>query len=263
MFPARRRAGCALIVAFVLLALASPPAMAGVEGKAVAVQSLAGGAKRIKYEIGYAPIVERPQRDGWFTRIRPDLTYLSGRVPGVEVIHLHHGVWVNMSRRPAPEPHDPQPDAGPDEGLDGLRGGLRAEGLARRARDAQCPPDLDGRPERQPLSGLQREEGVGRERPLHLSRRSSESISGRAEEERVEGGQAGRARRDRGPPAPGRPLYGPEGAPTREDGAAVPLEGEVLRARRRGLLGRGDDRYPARLACEAAEGGCALHERDL
>src|ERR671910_1431201 len=113
MFPARRRAGCALIVAFVLLALASPPAMAGVEGKAVAVQSLAGGAKRIKYkigpfdvvpgqnEIGYAPIVERPQRDGWFTRIRPDLTYLSGRVPGVEVIHLHHGVWVNMSRRPA------------------------------------------------------------------------------------------------------------------------------------------------------------------
>src|ERR687897_2993477 len=113
MIPARRRAGCALIVAMVLLALASPPAMADVEGKAVAVQSLAGGAKRIKYkigpfdvvpgqnEIGYAPIVERPQRDGWFTRIRPDLTYLSGRVPGVEVIHLHHGVWVNMSRRPA------------------------------------------------------------------------------------------------------------------------------------------------------------------
>ena len=97
----------------VLLALASPPAMADVEGKAVAVQSLAGGAKRIKYkigpfdvvpgqnEIGYAPIVERPQRDGWFTRIRPDLTYLSGRVPGVDVIHLHHAVWVNMSRRAA------------------------------------------------------------------------------------------------------------------------------------------------------------------
>src|SRR5918995_1819076 len=110
MIPARRRAGCALIVAMVLLALASPPALADVEGKAVAVQSLAGGAKRIKYkvgpfdivpgqnEIGYEPIVERPQRDGYFTRIRPDLTYLNGSVPGVDVIHLHHGVWVNLDR---------------------------------------------------------------------------------------------------------------------------------------------------------------------
>ena len=111
MVSACRRAGCALLVAMMALVLASPPAMAGVEGKAVAVQSLAGGAKRIKYnigpfdvvpgqnEIGYAPIVERPQRDGWFTRIRPDLTYLGGRVPGVDVIHLHHGVWINLSRR--------------------------------------------------------------------------------------------------------------------------------------------------------------------
>ena len=108
-----RRAGCALICGVALVAIAAPSAMADVEGKAVAVQSLAGGAKRIKYkigpfdivpgqnEIGYAPIVERPQRDGWFTRIRPDLTYLSGRVPGVDVIHLHHGVWVNMARRAA------------------------------------------------------------------------------------------------------------------------------------------------------------------
>ena len=83
---------------------------ADVEGKAVAVHSLAGGAKRITYrigpfdivpgqnEIGYAPILERPQVDGWFTRIRPDLTYTSGRVPGVDVIHLHHGVWVNTAR---------------------------------------------------------------------------------------------------------------------------------------------------------------------
>ena len=36
--------------------------------------------------------------DGYITRIRPDLTYLNGRVPGVDVIHLHHAVWVNTSR---------------------------------------------------------------------------------------------------------------------------------------------------------------------
>ena len=110
MAAARRRAGCALVFVLALVAVASPPALASPEGKAVAVQSLAGGAKRITYrigpfevkpgqnEIGYAPITERPQVDGYFTRIRPDLTYLDGRVPRVDVIHLHHGVWVNMSR---------------------------------------------------------------------------------------------------------------------------------------------------------------------
>jgi plastocyanin len=94
----------------VLMAVAAPPALAAPEGKAVAVQSLAGGAKRIMYrigpfevrpgqnQIGYAPILERPQEDGYITRIRPDLTYLDGRVPRVDVIHLHHGVWVNASR---------------------------------------------------------------------------------------------------------------------------------------------------------------------
>jgi hypothetical protein len=107
-----RRAGCALIAVLALAVVAAPPAMGrDVEGKAVAVQSLAGGAKRITYrigpfdvtpgqnDIGFAPILERPQVDGWFTRMRPDLTYTNGRVPGVDVIHLHHGVWVNTSRR--------------------------------------------------------------------------------------------------------------------------------------------------------------------
>jgi plastocyanin len=111
MAAAGKRAGCALITMVVLAAVAAPPALAAPEGKAVAVQSLANGAERITYrigpfevhpgqnQIGYAPILERPQVDGYFTRFRPDLTYLDGSVPGVDVIHLHHGVWVNLSRR--------------------------------------------------------------------------------------------------------------------------------------------------------------------
>ena len=63
-------------------------------GKAVSVEAAARGAKRVTYrvgpftvkpgqnDIGYAPILERPQVDGYITRIRPDLTYLDGRVPG-------------------------------------------------------------------------------------------------------------------------------------------------------------------------------------
>jgi hypothetical protein len=52
-------------------------------------------------EIGYAPIVEKPQVDGYITRIKPDLIYTNGKVPGVDIIHLHHGVWANISRQNA------------------------------------------------------------------------------------------------------------------------------------------------------------------
>jgi plastocyanin len=113
MVAAGKRAGCALVCTLALAAIAAPSASAAPEGKAVAVQSLAGGAKRITYKIGpfevtpgqnsigYAPISQRPQVDGYITRIKPDLTYLDGRVPGVDVIHLHHAVWVNTSRQGA------------------------------------------------------------------------------------------------------------------------------------------------------------------
>jgi plastocyanin len=116
MVAAGKRAGCALVSMLVLAAVAASPALAAPEGKAVAVQSLAGGAKRITYKvgpfdvtpgqnrIGYEPISQRPQVDGYITRIKPDLTYLDGRVPGVDVIHLHHAVWVNLSRRGASIP---------------------------------------------------------------------------------------------------------------------------------------------------------------
>ena len=71
---------------------------------------LANGEKRLKYEIGpfdiipgqneigYQPITDKPKVDGWITRMRPDLTYMDGTVPRVDVAHLHHGVWVNLSR---------------------------------------------------------------------------------------------------------------------------------------------------------------------
>jgi plastocyanin len=116
MAAAGKRAVCALVTMLALAAVAAPSASAAPEGKAVAVQSLAGGAKRILYKIGpfdvtpgqnsigYAPITQRPQVDGYITRIKPDLTYLDGRVPGVDVIHLHHAVWVNTSRRGAGTP---------------------------------------------------------------------------------------------------------------------------------------------------------------
>ena len=47
-----RRAGCALISVLAVVAFASPPALAAPMGKAVAVKSLAGGAKRLTYRVG-------------------------------------------------------------------------------------------------------------------------------------------------------------------------------------------------------------------
>jgi plastocyanin len=45
----------------------------------------------------FVPPSQKPKVDGYIVRARPDLTYLDGTVPPVDVIHLHHGVWLNAS----------------------------------------------------------------------------------------------------------------------------------------------------------------------
>ena len=72
---------------------------------------------------------QKPKVDGWITRIRPDLTYLNGKVPRVDVIHLHHGVWVNMSKQDVTVPGLPERFFAAGRGEDGhvLPEGLRPE----------------------------------------------------------------------------------------------------------------------------------------
>ena len=108
---ARGSAGCLLLACLGALFLASPASEARNVGAAVEVSKGANGAQRLTYsigpfrvtpgqnEIGNRIIAQKPQVDGWITRIRPDLTYTNGKVPGVDIIHLHHGVWLNLSRR--------------------------------------------------------------------------------------------------------------------------------------------------------------------
>jgi hypothetical protein len=38
--------------------------------------------------------IKRPARDGWITSFTPDLVRSDGSVPPVDVIHLHHAVWL-------------------------------------------------------------------------------------------------------------------------------------------------------------------------
>ncbi|MEO8688209.1 MAG: hypothetical protein ABI611_08295 [Solirubrobacteraceae bacterium] len=38
--------------------------------------------------------VPRPKRAGWIVGFHPNLEYTNGKIPGVDVIHLHHAVWL-------------------------------------------------------------------------------------------------------------------------------------------------------------------------
>jgi plastocyanin len=79
------------------------------------------GTQRLHFEYGPITIqpgqnsielsnrdVPKPTEDGWILRIAPNLRYGDGTVPPVDVIHLHHGVWVNISRPDATAPNLPE-----------------------------------------------------------------------------------------------------------------------------------------------------------
>src|SRR5918994_7254383 len=69
------------------------------------------GTQTLTYEYGPVEITPgqntiaieqnqlKPPVDGWITRFKPDLVYAAdGRVPRVDVLHLHHGVWLTEDR---------------------------------------------------------------------------------------------------------------------------------------------------------------------
>jgi plastocyanin len=85
----------ALLGALLLLAALAAPAAAQ------------DGTQTLTYEYGPVEITPgqntiaieenqlKPPVDGWITRFKPDLIYAAdGRVPRVDVLHLHHGVWL-------------------------------------------------------------------------------------------------------------------------------------------------------------------------
>jgi hypothetical protein len=109
-------AACAAVLALAAPASAAPGPM----GDVAKVSTGANGAQRLLYRIGPFQVIpgqneianriisEKPQVDGWITRIRPDLVYTNGRVPRVDIMHLHHGVWLNLGARDATWPGIPE-----------------------------------------------------------------------------------------------------------------------------------------------------------
>ena len=51
-------------------------------------------------DIGFEPgIKERPSVDGYITYFKPELRWVkNGKIPPVDVIHLHHAVWLHNGR---------------------------------------------------------------------------------------------------------------------------------------------------------------------
>src|SRR5881396_1487531 len=50
--------------------------------------------------IVYKPTTQKPRVAGYITRFHPDLEYTNGKKPRVDILHLHHGVWL-MRNYPA------------------------------------------------------------------------------------------------------------------------------------------------------------------
>ena len=48
--------------------------------------------------------IPQPDVNGWIVGIRPNLEYADSTVPPVDVVHLHHGVWLNTAAKDRTSP---------------------------------------------------------------------------------------------------------------------------------------------------------------
>ena len=74
------------------------------------------GAERLHFEVGPLTVrpgqnsisftrrIPQPPVDGFIVGMRTNLRRADGSVPPVNVIHLHHGVWLNLSAKDSTEP---------------------------------------------------------------------------------------------------------------------------------------------------------------
>src|SRR3954465_12754916 len=87
-----------------LLALLALPAPAGAATK-TGVQHLHFRFGPVKIDPGQNTIAfdvtrQRPKVDGYITSFTPNLVRADGKAPPVDVIHLHHAVWLQNLRPP-------------------------------------------------------------------------------------------------------------------------------------------------------------------
>ncbi len=97
-----------------ILAVAAAFAASGTAASSAHAASAKDGVKHLHFKFGPVQIqpgqnkvlytrdaVPKPKEDGYVVRIAPNIRKLDGTVPPVDVIHLHHGVWINGSHTDA------------------------------------------------------------------------------------------------------------------------------------------------------------------
>ena len=96
VLPVMKRAGCALISTLAVLAIAAPATMAAPEGKAVAVSSLANGAKRIKYRVGPFDVVPGQNSNGFSAYAGAKHTTANNEIANLVINHpvYRHLRWL-------------------------------------------------------------------------------------------------------------------------------------------------------------------------
>lgn len=67
--------------------------------------TIAAGQNNIAYSM---TSVAKPAEDGYILRISSNLVRADGSVPPVDVVHLHHGVWLNLSAKDTSDPRLPE-----------------------------------------------------------------------------------------------------------------------------------------------------------
>jgi plastocyanin len=121
-----------MVVALAVLALGSPSAQAqisvGDDSPPVTTTSTttapkidADGVQHLHFEYGPLDIapgqnliqnttfrIPQPTEDGWIVGFKPNLQLPNGKVPPVDVLHLHHGVWAVATRPDATAPLFPE-----------------------------------------------------------------------------------------------------------------------------------------------------------
>ena len=152
--------------------------------------------------------IPQPEVDGWIVGFKPNLRLANGKVPPVDVIHLHHGVWANAHPPRCHRAAVPRALHRRRRGEDRAATSPRATATAYRSTDGwylnymihnltpkpftvsspttstSCPqtsrarerhegraPDLARRAERQRVPGVRRAQGQRHRREVHLSRR--------------------------------------------------------------------------------------------
>ncbi len=98
---------------------AKPTAPVVTPATQVIADTVPEGAERLKFKvpmdivpgqnnIGYTRTIPQPKEDGYIIGMSTNLRFADGTVPPVDVIHLHHGVWLNLAAKDLTQPGLPE-----------------------------------------------------------------------------------------------------------------------------------------------------------